>query len=84
MQQPKPLNISIDKTTPIICEECTNQTFIEALMLRKVSKFLTGQSQDALTPIQVFVCAECGSVNKELLPKELFNQLEKENSDGEE
>jgi|FreactTroBogLake_1042271.scaffolds.fasta_scaffold57651_1 hypothetical protein len=82
MQQPKPLNISIDKTTPVVCGDCSNPTFMEALMLRKVSKFITGQSQDALTPISVFLCTECGAVNKELLPPELLNQLTKE-EDGE-
>lgn len=78
MQQQKQLNISIDKTTPVFCEYCSNQTFTEALMLRKVSKFLTGQSQDAITPISVFLCSECGEVNRDLLPQELLNQLNKE------
>ena len=80
-QQPKQMNISIDKTTPVVCEECKSQTFVEALMLRKVSKFLTGQTQDSLMPIQVFVCANCGHTNDDMLPPQLVEQLNKE-SDG--
>jgi len=82
-QQQRQLKISIDKTTPVLCQACQNQTFTEALMLRKVSKFITGEAQDGMTPISVFMCTQCGSINQELLPQELSNQLKKEVKDGE-
>jgi DNA-directed RNA polymerase subunit RPC12/RpoP len=85
MQQSRsPVTVSIDKTTPIVCEECKNQTFTEAVMIRKVSKFLIpgGSAQDAISPIQVFVCSKCGHLNKELLPPELSSQLKIEAEDG--
>jgi len=81
MQPQKQLNITIDKTTPVKCE-CGNQTFTEALMLRKVSRFITGQPEDRMTPIPVFLCSSCGNLNKELLPPQLLEQLTKE-KDGE-
>jgi len=65
------LKISLDKTTPITCDTCGSQAFQEALMLRKVSKFLTGDAQDGVIPIQTFVCTKCGGINKEFWPKEL-------------
>jgi hypothetical protein len=67
-QQPQ-LNISLDKTTPIICEKCEYDVFKEGVMLRKASKFLTGTTQDALIPIPVFACGKCGHVNEEFIPK---------------
>ena len=70
MQAPK-LNVSLDKTVPITCEKCDNQTCSEAVILRKVSRFLTGQPQDGLVPIPVFSCTACGHVNNEFLPAEL-------------
>lgn len=69
-QQPK-LNISLDKTTPMVCEECENQSFQECVLIRKASKFLTGTNQDAIIPIPVFSCTKCGHVNEDLLPTEL-------------
>jgi hypothetical protein len=66
-QQPQ-LNITLDKTTPVICEECQYDVFKEGVMLRKASKFLTGTAQDALIPIPVFACGKCGHVNKDFLP----------------
>ena len=65
------LNISLDKTTPIVCDECTNTIFQEGTLLRKASKILIGSHQDALVPIPVFVCSKCGNVNEEFLPAEL-------------
>jgi len=65
------LNVSLDKTVAILCEECENQTFTESVILRKVSRFLTGQAQDGLVPIPVFSCTSCGHVNNEFMPAEL-------------
>lgn len=78
MQQQKPvqLKVSLDKTFPIICEKCGSQAFQEALMLRKVSKFLTGDAQDGILPVATFVCAKCGHVNEEFMPKELLKKTE--------
>ena len=70
-QKPVQLKVSLDKTLPLICEKCASQAFQEAVMLRKVSKFLTGDAQDGILPIATFVCAKCGHINEDFLPKEL-------------
>ena len=70
-QQPMNLNISLDKTTAITCDECGCETFTQVTFLRKVSKFITGTDQDALIPIPSFACTKCGHVNEEFQPKNL-------------
>ena len=65
------VNITLDKTAAVSCDECSHEVFQEGVMLRKASRFLTGTAQDALVPIQVFVCAKCGNVNNEFLPLQL-------------
>jgi len=65
MQNQKPLNITLDKTTAVVCESCGSDTFTEGMFLRKASKFLTGQPQDSIIPVPTFMCAKCGSVNEE-------------------
>lgn len=59
--------IDITKTTPIECdnEECENDMFIKAMKFRKVSKLMTGQAQDGILPVEVYMCTSCGNVNKE-------------------
>ena len=65
------MNITMDKTTPIVCEKCQNETFNQVTFLREVSKFIAGTDQDALVPIPSFACAKCGHVNEKFQPKNL-------------
>lgn len=65
------LNISLDKTTAIVCDECSCESFTQVVFLRKASKFLTGTDQDALIPIPSFACSKCGHVNEEFQPKNI-------------
>lgn len=65
------VNIDLKKTTGVSCDECGNESFQEALLLRKVSRFLTGDAQDGVIPIPTFVCSKCGHINKDFYPKEL-------------
>jgi len=57
--------IEIEKTTPIKCEKCENQTFKQSLMLRKLSALVSPNGQETLVPVQVFACEKCGHVNSE-------------------
>ena len=43
----------------------------EGFILRKVSKFVTGQSEDGVMPIPVFFDVATGKVIKDTLPKAL-------------
>jgi uncharacterized Zn finger protein len=64
------MNVALKDTTAIDCEECGNDVFQEGVLLRKISRFVTGTSQDALMPIPVFSCSKCGHVNAEFMPKD--------------
>ena len=68
-QQQVNINVTLDKTTKVECENCQHNIFTEGLMLRKASKFLTGTTQDALIPIPVFYCSKCGHINSDMMPK---------------
>ncbi len=70
------MNITLDKTSGVTCDECKGEVFTDGVMLRKASRFITGTAQDALIPIQVFSCVKCGHVNEEFLPSQLRNKSE--------
>ena len=72
-QEQVQMNISLDKTTGITFDKCDNNIFIEGMLLRKASRFITGTAQDAMIPIPVFTCSKCGHVNEEFLPMQLRN-----------
>jgi hypothetical protein len=72
------MNVDIKQSTPIKSEE-GNQIFQEAVILRKMSKFLTGTSEDAVIPIPVFIDTKTGKILIELMPKELRAEYEEYN-----
>lgn len=69
------VNVTLDKTTPIVCS-CENEIFIEGVLLRKASRFITGTSQDGIIPVPVFTCSKCGEVLEETLPLQLRKDAE--------
>jgi len=67
------LNIDFKNTTPI---EGFNggQLFGQAFVMRKVSKFVTGGTEDALLPIPVFYDMETKKIVLDSIPKELRDE----------
>ena len=63
-------NVDIKSTTPITSPD-GNHVFAEGVILRKVSKFIAGTTEDAIMPIPVFYDVVTGKVLVELLPKEV-------------
>lgn len=38
---------------------------------KKLSRLVTGQAQDSIIPIEMYLCTQCGKALQELLPLEL-------------
>ena len=70
-QQPK--MIPLEQTSAVKCE-CGGETFSPAIKLRRISRLVTGAAEDALQPIEVFLCIECGEPLQEFLPEALKNK----------
>lgn len=69
------MQVDINNTTGIVCESCGSNTFKETFFLRKVSRFVTQQSEDSIIPIPAFVCESCGAVCKDAMPKPIIKLL---------
>ena len=77
-EQQMKMNVDIKQSTPITSAD-GGQIFQEAVVLRKISKFLTGTSEDAVIPIPVFIDVKTGKILTEMLPKELRTEYEEYN-----
>jgi hypothetical protein len=76
----KQLNVNIDiKNTKAIASPEGNQVFAEGVILRKVSRFVTGTSEDGIIPVPCFYDVVTGKVLVELLPKELRDEFSDDN-----
>jgi hypothetical protein len=79
--QQQELNVNIDlKNTQPVLSSTGGKVFSEGVILRKVSKFVAGTSEDAIMPIPVFYDVITGEVIPEMLPKELRKEFEEKTS----
>lgn len=67
-QQPK---IDLSKATEMKCQNCGGTVFIPGTKFLKISKIVTGTKNDAIIPVELYLCGDCGEINQELLPNEL-------------
>ena len=69
-QQPVQANVSLNDVRDVPCE-CGNRIFMPGFRFKKFSRLLTGQPNDSILPIELFLCTACGKPLNELLPAEL-------------
>lgn len=76
LQKPK---IDLREIPSIKCEECGGEFFREVLILKKVSKLLTGSAEDTMVPFPIYQCVNCKHVNEEFNP---FNETNEDDTQG--
>lgn len=67
--------IELKSTTPVQTES-GGDIWKQGFILRKVSRFVTNSSEDAVMPIPVFYDSETGKILKDTLPPELRDQYD--------
>ena len=65
-----PMNFSLSDARDVACE-CGNKIFMDGFSFKKVSRLITGGAKDAILPIQLYLCTQCGKPLNELLPEEM-------------
>ena len=73
-QQPQGPQIDL-KTTQAVTNTEGGILFQQGVILRKVSKFVAGTSEDALIPIPVFYDPSTGKIVMESVPADLRDEL---------
>jgi uncharacterized Zn finger protein len=61
--------IDLKQQPTVECEKCQSKYFKEVVLIKQVSKLMTGSSEDTMVPVPTYMCVECGHVNKDF---ELF------------
>ena len=69
--QPNKPQIDFSKATEMECQECKGTVFIPANKFLKGSKIVTGTPNDAIIPVELYLCGDCGEIVEELLPEQL-------------
>jgi uncharacterized Zn finger protein len=72
LQRPK---INLRECPTIKCENCGGIYFREVIYLKKVSKIMTGDSEDTTVPFPIYKCDDCGHINNGFNPFEELNTI---------
>jgi len=70
MQQQQQVNLDLTKTTPVDLPS-GGKIWQSGVILRRISKFVTGTSEDGLIPIPIFYDPETNEILEDTIPKEL-------------
>jgi len=65
------MKIDLREQPTVKCEKCDSVWFEEVTMIKKVSKLLTGGTEDTIVPFPTYRCADCKHMNED------FNVFEK-------
>ena len=65
-QQQKQVQVDLNDAETMKCEDCGNSVFIPAFFLKRLSPLVSPTGQEALIPIQVYSCGNCGKVPEKL------------------
>ena len=68
-RQPAQREVQVDltKADTVKCDDCGNYLFITANVIKRISPILSPTGQEALVPVQVYSCGNCGKVPKMFL-----------------
>lgn len=70
-QSKKGKSVSIKQSKSIECDNCTHDIYVQSVHVRKIPKIIAGTPKDVIIPVDVFLCANCGELQKELLADEM-------------
>ena len=66
-KQKKQVQVDLKQADTIKCNDCNNYLFITSFILKKLSAIVSPNGQEALIPVQVYSCGNCGKVAEGML-----------------
>jgi len=80
--QQSQVQVDLSKADTIKCEECGNYLFITAHVIKRISAIMSPTGQEAMVPVQVYSCGNCGQVPKMLLESAGLGDEQSPNEDS--
>ena len=61
------VQVDLRKADTIKCKKCSNYVFLQSFILKRLSAILSPTGEEALIPVQVYSCGNCGQVAEGML-----------------
>jgi hypothetical protein len=66
-KQAQQVQVSLKDADTIKCKSCNNYLWIQSFVLKKLSALVSPTGQEAMIPVQVYSCGNCGKVAEGML-----------------
>ena len=67
LRKKQQVQVDLKQADTIKCNDCNNYLFITSFILKRLSALMSPNGQEALIPVQVYSCGNCGKVPSKLL-----------------
>ena len=61
------VQVDLREADTIKCDDCGNYLFLTSFILKRLSAIVSPSGEEALVPVQVYSCGDCGKVPSKLL-----------------
>ena len=65
-QTQEQVQVDLNDAETMKCDDCGNSVFIPAYFIKRLSPIVSPTGQEAIVPIQVYSCGNCGKVPDKL------------------
>ena len=65
--QKQQVKVDLSQAETVKCEYCGNYIFIKGSVIKRLSALVSPTGEEALIPIEIYSCGNCGKVPKTML-----------------
>lgn len=65
--QKQQVKVDLSQAETMKCEYCGNYIFIKGSIIKRLSALMSPTGEEALVPIEIYSCGNCGKVPKTML-----------------
>ena len=62
------VKVDLSQAETMKCEYCGNYLFIKSSLIKRLSPLVSPTGEEALIPIEIYSCGNCGHINQKLNP----------------
>jgi len=59
------MNLDLSQASDVKCDKCDNDSFKQAILLKRMSALISPSGQEILIPVSAFACEKCEHINDE-------------------
>jgi len=74
------VQVDLKQADTIKCKSCGNYLFIKSTVLKRLSALVSPTGEEAIIPIEIYSCGNCGQVPKDMLKGTGLEQSDVETS----